>query len=62
MLLENFGEGGAPSKFGAQKRQTLDHFSRDFHTWHRIVDLLFVDFDPETAEIRWGIVTHPMKI
>jgi len=25
-------------------------------------DLLSVTFDPETAEIRWRIVTHPMKI
>ena len=26
------------------------------------LDLLSVTFDPETAEIRWLIVTHPMKI
>jgi len=26
------------------------------------VDLLFVTFDAEAAEIRWLIVTHPMKI
>jgi len=26
------------------------------------VDLLSVTFDPETAEIRWLIMTHPMKI
>ena len=24
------------------------------------VDLLSVTFDPETAEIRWSIVTHPI--
>jgi len=28
----------------------------------RKIDLLSVTFDPETAEIRWLIVTYPMKI